>query len=123
MINLIIVISLILVLIAFIGTPLIVKVLATGFEGEQFNLAVKLTRTGLPIITFSGLLGVLMGYLQSEQSFNSTAIIGIPFNFVYIFYLIVLSSMFRIRGLMVTAVIATFTKVLLQIPEIKKKWL
>jgi len=49
MLNLTAALSLILIIIAFIGTPLIVKILASGFKGEQFVLAVKLIRIGLPI--------------------------------------------------------------------------
>ena len=120
MINVTIVISLVLVTIALIGTPLIIKILASGFEGEQFTLAVKLTRIGLPIIIFSGLIGVFKGFLESEQRFYATAITGFPFNLVYIVYLIFLSSIFGIIGLMVSAVIAVISQLLIQIPELKK---
>ncbi|MSU00234.1 murein biosynthesis integral membrane protein MurJ [Tissierella pigra] len=117
MINVIFFVSLILVIIGLLGTPIIIKLLASGFEGEQFNLAVKLTRIGLPMILFSGVIGVMTGYLQSEQRFNATAMIGIPFNFIYIFFLLFLSSIFGIRGLMVAGVIAVFSQLLVQIPE------
>ncbi|NLM97546.1 MAG: murein biosynthesis integral membrane protein MurJ [Halanaerobiaceae bacterium] len=119
-INITAALSLALVIIALAGTPLIVRILASGFEGEQFNLAVNLTRIGLPIILFSGLIGVLKGFLESEQRFYATAIIGIPFNLAYIFYLVFMSSLFGIKGLMVTAVIAVFTQLLVQIPELIK---
>ena len=94
MINVIFSISLIVVVIALLGTPLIIKLLANGFEGEQFDLAVKLTRIGLPMILFSGIIGVMTGYLQSDERFNATAMIGISFNLVYIFFLLFLSSRF-----------------------------
>ena len=71
MLNMTLLISFILVIIALIGAPVLVKLLATGFEGEQFNLAVKLTRIGLPMILFNGVIGVMSGYLQSEGKFNS----------------------------------------------------
>ena len=112
--------SLVIIIIAFIRTPLIVKIFASGFKGEQFNLAVKLIRIGLPIILFSGLIGVLKGFLESGHRFYTTAIIGFPFNFVYIFYLIFMSSLFKIKGLMVAAVIAVFSQLLIQIPELKR---
>ncbi len=119
MMNVILFVSLIVVGIALLGAPLIIKLLASGFEGEQFDLAVKLTRIGLPMILFSGVIGVMTGYLQSEARFNSTAIIGVPFNFVYIFFLLFLSSTFGIKGLMVAGVIAIFSQLLVQIPEAK----
>lgn len=119
MINVVVLVSLMLVIIALIGTPLIIKTLASGFKGEQFDLAVKLTRVGLPMLLFSGIIGVMTGYLQSEERFNATAIIGIPFNFVYIFFLLFLSSRFGIKGLMIAGVLAVFSQLLVQIPETK----
>lgn len=119
MINVIFSISLIVVVIALLGTPLIIKLLANGFEGEQFDLAVKLTRIGLPMILFSGIIGVMTGYLQSDERFNATAMIGISFNLVYIFFLLFLSSRFGIEGLMIAGVIAIFSQLLIQIPEAK----
>ena len=100
--------------------PLIVKVLAKGFIGEQFDLAVKLTRMGMPMILFSGVIGAITGYLQSEHKFTSSSAIGLPFNFVYIFYLLFLSTIFRIKGLMVAAVLAVLSQLLIQLPETKK---
>ncbi|WMM24319.1 murein biosynthesis integral membrane protein MurJ [Tissierella sp. MB52-C2] len=117
MINIIFFVSLILTVVALLGTPMLVKLLASGFEDEQFDLAVKLTRIGLPMILFSGVIGVMTGYLQSEQKFNATAIIGFPYNFVNIFFLLFLSSIFGIKGLMVTRVVAVFSQLLVQIPE------
>ncbi|WP_353095828.1 murein biosynthesis integral membrane protein MurJ [Tissierella praeacuta] len=116
-INIIFVISAILVIIGWLSTPIIVKLLAKGFQGKQFNLAVKLTRIGLPMILFSGVIGVLTGYLQSEQRFTSSAVIGFPFNFIYIFFLLFLSNKFGITGLMVAAVLAVASQFLIQIPE------
>ena len=117
MINIIFVISIILVMGGLIAAPIIVKLLAKGFQGEQFDLAVKLTRIGLPMILFGGIIGVFTGYLQSEQRFTSSAAIGFPFNFVYIFFLFFLSSKFGIKGLMAAAVIAVASQFLIQIPE------
>ncbi len=82
MINIIFAISILLVIIGLIAAPVIVRLLAKGFYGEQFDLAVKLTRTGLPMILFSGIIGVFTGYLQSEQRFASTSAVGFPFNFI-----------------------------------------
>lgn len=117
MINVTVVVSIFLISIAILGAPILVNLLATGFEGEQFDLAVKLARIGLPMILFYGVVGVMSGYLQSEGKFNSTAMIGFPFNLTYIFYLLFLSSIFGIKGLMIAAVIAVVSQLLIQIPE------
>lgn len=117
MINIIFAISVILVISGWLAAPVIVKILASGFQGEQFELAVKLTRIGLPMILFSGIIGIFTGYLQSEQRFTSSAAIGLPFNLVYIFFLLFLSSKFGIKGLMVSGVIAVGSQFLIQLPE------
>src|SRR5690554_6619543 len=59
MINIIFFFSVILVILSWLASPLLVKLLAKGFYGEQFNLAVKLTRIGLPKIIFSCIIGAL----------------------------------------------------------------
>ncbi len=120
MINLIFFFSIILVLLGWLVAPALVKLLAKGFYGEQYNLAVKLTRIGLPKIIFSCILGVATGFLQSEQRHASSAAIGFPFNFVFIIYLVFLSTTFGIEGLMVSAVFAALSQFLIQIPELKK---
>lgn len=119
MINIIFIISIILVIFSLLAAPITVKILAKGFKGEQFDLAVQLTRIGVPMVLFSGIIGIFRGYLHSEQKFASTSAIGIPFNFVYIFFLIFLSSIFGIKGLMVSAVIAVASQFLIQLPEAK----
>lgn len=117
MINIIIFISIILVVFAWFLTPFIIRLTAKGFKGEQFSFAVKLTKIGLPMVLFSGIIGSLTGFLHSEQRHMSSAAIGFPFNFIYILYLLFLSSRFGIKGLMVAAVIAVISQFIIQIPE------
>ena len=64
MINIIILVSIILVILAWLLSPLIVRLTADGFEAEQFDLAVTLTRIGLPMILFSGVIGTLTGFYK-----------------------------------------------------------
>lgn len=117
--NLVIVVSILIISVAWILSPFIIRILANGFDGEQFNLAVTLTRIGLPVILFAGILGVLRGYLQSELKFFETGISEFPFNFVYIFFLIFLAGKYGIRGLMIASVLAVASQIILQIPALK----
>lgn len=117
MINVTFFFSSIVVILGMIATPILVKLLAVGFTGDQANLAIRLTRIGLPSVVFSGVVGVIIGYLQSEGKFNTTAILGIPLNLAYIFFLLFLSKYFSIAGLMVALVVGTILQILLQIPE------
>lgn len=113
MINVTFFISMLLTILALIGAPILVRLLASGFKGDQFDLAVKLTRIGLPALLFSGIIGIMTGYLQSEDRFKSTALIGFPINFIYITFLLFLSRQFGIEGFMVVSVIAILSQLLL----------
>ncbi len=119
MMNIIVLISVLLFILAWFLSPLIIRLTAKGFKGDQFDLAVNLTKIGLPMILFSGIIGSLTGFLQSEQRHISSAAIGFPFNFVYIAYLLFLSSIYGIKGLMAAAVIAVISQILIQVPEAK----
>lgn len=120
MINIIFLLSIIIVIIAWIISPILIKLMAKGFYGEQYELAVELLRIGLPVVVFSSMVGALTGFLQSEQRHYSSAAIGFPFNIVYIFFLFFFSSGFGIKGLMVASVIAVISQLFIQIPEAKK---
>ena len=65
--NVIFFITVILALFSFIFSPLIIKILARGFEGEQFDLAVKLNRIGLPIIISLGFTYVFSGFCKAAR--------------------------------------------------------
>lgn len=121
LLNIVIIISLTIIALAWMLAPTIIKIIAPGFDSiEQFKLATTMMRIGLPAIIFAGIQGVFRGYLQSEHIFTETAAISFPFNFTYIFFLLFLSSYFGIKGLMVTSVIAVISQVLLQINGMKK---
>ena len=118
--NVIFLITVGLVIVGYFASPLVVKILAKGFTGEQYDLAIKLNRIGLPIIIFMGLTYIFSGFLESSEIFGPPAIAGIPFNLVYISYLLTVSKKFGITGLMVTSVIAAAAQWLIQIPAAKR---
>lgn len=120
LLNITILVSLLIVILGWLFSPLIIKVLAHGFEGDQFDLAVSMMRIGLPVIIFAGIMGIYRGYLQSELMFLESAAAQFPFNFTYIFFLLFLSGFFGIKGLMVTSVLAVGAQILIQLPGIKK---
>lgn len=120
LLNIIFLISFILIVLAWILAPIIIKIIATGFKGNQFKLAVLMMRVGLPAIFFASVQGVFRGYLQSELMFTESAISELPFNFVYILFLTLLASKFDIRALMVVSVLAVAARVITQIPGVTK---
>ena len=117
--NVVFLISIILALLGFILSPKIIKILASGFKGEQFDLAVKLNRIGLPIVIFLGFTYVFSGYLHSSEIFGPPAIMGLPYNFVFIIFLVFFAKKDHIEGLMLASVIAASTQFLIQVPAIK----
>lgn len=119
MLNLVFFITVILALIAFIISPLIIRILAKGFEGGQFDLAVRLNRIGLPIVIFLGFTYVFSGYLQSNQIFGPHAIMGIPYNLVFLVYLFFFTDKLDISILMLVSVFASLTQVLIQVPAVR----
>ena len=118
--NVIFLITLILSVVGYFASPLIIKILAKGFTGKQFDLAVKMNRIGMPIMIFMGFTFVFSGFLESSEKFGPSAISGIPFNIVYIIFLFTLANKFGIKGLMVTSVIAASTQFLIQVPAAKR---
>ncbi|HQK54311.1 MAG TPA: murein biosynthesis integral membrane protein MurJ [Sedimentibacter sp.] len=119
-INIMLVISLIIVVVGVTVAPVIIRILASGFRGEQFELAVLLTRIGFPVVFFSNTLFIIRGYLQTESYFADTAASNIPYNLVFIVFLLFFSSKYGISGLMITSIIAVASQITFQIPGIKK---
>jgi putative peptidoglycan lipid II flippase len=118
--NIVIMISIVVVILGWFFAPLITKIIANGFKGEQFNLAVTMIRIGLPAVIFSGVVGINRGYLQSESKFLESSISKFPHDITYIFFLLVLTPFYGIKGLMLFSVIAVFSQILPQISGIKK---
>lgn len=117
--NLVLIITMVIIILGFTFSPVVIKILAKGFEGDQFQLAVKLNRIGLPIALFLGLTHVLSGLLHSSQIFGPPAISGIPYNFVFLIYLIFFSRDANINTLMMVSVIAASMQFLILVPAVK----
>lgn len=105
----------------WLTSPLIVKILATGFEGKQYDLAVRLNRLGAPIIMGMCFSFIFSGFLQSRERFLASTATGFSFNLVQIFFLVFLSTTFGLEGLMVALVVSIFGQVLMQIPSSVKE--
>ena len=86
LVNIIALTSILIITVAWILSPFIIKILASGFKGDQFRMAVIMMRIGLPAIFFAGIQGVYRGYLQSELMFTESAAAQFPYNFTYIFF-------------------------------------
>lgn len=116
--NLVLLLTIGLSLLAFVFSPFIISVLAKGFSGEQFDMAVRLNRIGVPIIIFLGFTYVFSGFLQSREIFGPHALMGIPYNFVFLGFLLFFAKDKPISYLMVASVIASTMQVLIQLPAV-----
>ena len=117
--NLVLILSLFIIVFGFIFSPFVIRILARGFEGPQFDLAVKLNRIGLPIAIFLGLTHVLSGLLHSSQIFGPPAISGLPYNFVFLIYLIFFAKDANISVLMMVSVLAASMQFLILVPAVR----
>lgn len=118
-INLVLLVTITIMVLGFFGSPIIIKVLAKGFKGEQFDLAVKLNRIGLPIVVMLGFTHVLGGLLNSSKIFGPPAIAGIPYNIVFLIYLFLFAKNPKIETLMFITVLGTFLQLLTHIPAVR----
>ena len=59
------------------------------------------------------------GYLHSSEIFGPPAIMGLPYNLVFIIFMVFFAKEGQIEGLMLVSVIAASTQFLIQVPAIK----
>jgi putative peptidoglycan lipid II flippase len=119
-INIIIIICTLMVLIVLIFTVPVVKLFASGFEGETLKIAVNFTRYSIFAVYFSGLIFVLNGYLQLQKSFLVPALIGIPYN-ILIMMSVFTSSAVGVFILPIGSVLAVAVQLLVLVPFVLKK--
>lgn len=72
-----------------IFTEPVIKLFASGFNGETLNYAASLTRVAILSIYFIALSYVFIGYLQLKQKFFIIALLGIPLNVINIIFIII----------------------------------
>jgi putative peptidoglycan lipid II flippase len=77
--------------------PLLMPLVAPGFEGEILDLTVALSRILFPILVLLGLSGVVVGVLNSYDRFGAFAIAPLFWNLTIILLLVVLAPMFEGR--------------------------
>lgn len=119
--NIIIIISLVLTVLGMIFAPAVVKVIAPNLDESTFTLTVQLIRILFPILLFTAVAYVFVGFLQSLDEFNIPAIISVVANGLLILYLVVFNNKFGIQGVAVAMLIGWGTQILVQLPAVIKK--
>ncbi|WP_062108631.1 murein biosynthesis integral membrane protein MurJ [Bacillus niameyensis] len=118
--NLILLLCLILVIIAVSFTDPLVRLFASGFKGETFELAVLFTRVAVLGIFFSGIMFLFNSYLQIKNNFVIPALMAIPQNIIIVLS-IILSSKSNVIYLAIGTTLAVVIQVFLTIPFVKRR--
>ena len=99
----------------------IVKLIAPELDVETMNLTVELSRTLFPVLFFTAVAYVFVGFLQSLDEFNIPAIISVVSNGILILYLLVFNDKFGVQGAAVAMLIGWGTQIIVQLPAAIKK--
>lgn len=119
LINIIIMICSIIVFIGILFTNQIVRIFASGFDGETLVLTVRFTKISFFAIYFTGLLTICSGYLQIHNNYIIPALIGLPLNLLVILSIII-SKNTSVLTLAVGYVISAASQIFLMMPYIRK---
>lgn len=119
MLNICCVVAIIIALFGMVFTEQFIQVLAGGFEGEKFDLAVTFTKVMMPGVIFLSASKLFSSYLQANDSFTVPALIGIPYN-VIIIATIIISTLTDVKFLAIGSLIAMASQLVFQIPFAKK---
>lgn len=119
--NVIIVISLVLSVLGMIFAAPIVKIIAPELDAQTMDLTVNLSRILFPVLLFTAVAYVFVGFLQSLDEFNIPAIISVVSNGILILYLVIFNNKFGVEGAAVAMLIGWGTQVLIQLPTAIKK--
>ncbi len=102
------------VLIGLLGAPLLVRILAPGFSGEDAKLAVILTRFMFPFLLLVSVAALAMGVLNTLDSFFIPAVAPALSNLLYIGLLAILAPRMGIWALPAAVLAGGTAQMLLQ---------
>jgi putative peptidoglycan lipid II flippase len=104
-------------------SPFIIKLFASGFKDETFELAVELNRIMFPYIFFASLAALSMGVLNSLKHFFAPAFSQVAFNIVSIAIIFLLYQSFDIPifSLAIGVIIGGFIQFAFQIPFLQRE--
>lgn len=107
--------SLLITIVGIITAPLIVKLVAPGFDINAQIITVKLIRIMLPIVLFTSLSFLTRGFLQYNNEFTIPEVSDVMYNVVIIMYFITPFINLSIYGVAYTTTIATLLVFIIQL--------
>lgn len=117
-INILVVMSFVIFIVASFFPEEIVKLLASGLDEETLKLASELARISLLNIIFLTINACFTALLQVHEDFVVPSILGLFFNLPIIIYLLLFKS-YNVHGLMIANVIGNFFRVAVQVPSLR----
>lgn len=113
--NIVLIISILISLLGFIFAKSLVKVFAIGFVGQKLELTITFTKIIIFGIIFIGLSSLMKGWLQINDKFAISGIVGLPYNIIIIIS-IVISSITDVKLLAIGGLLAVCSQFLIQLP-------
>jgi putative peptidoglycan lipid II flippase len=101
-----------------IFAPLIVPVVAPGFDAPTTELTIRMTRVMLLSPVFIGMGAVVSGILNSYERFAVPALAPLAYNLAIIIAAIVIAPIMGVEGLAVGVVIGSLFHLLVQLPQL-----
>ncbi len=116
MLNILLVGLVVLGIVLFICAPLVVPLIAPGFDADKQLLVVKMTRIMLGSIVFFGISNVLTGILNSFKRYVNFAFAPVMYNVGIIIGILIFVPQYGIYGLAYGVVLGAFLHMAVQIP-------
>ena len=112
------IISVIVVAILFFFAPVVIALIAPGFDGETRDLCIKLTRISSPMYIFVVAAAVYASVLQSHDKFLGSQIREVVSHIPTIVAAIFFYKMWGIEAMAVSLIIAGILRLLIELPFI-----
>lgn len=114
-INFVLIIATVIVMVVLVFAEPIVRLFASGFDGDTLRLAVSFTSFSILSVYFYGLVFIFNGYLQVKNNFVIPTLIGLPLDLLVIVSIFI-STRTNILVLALGTVIAVAFEVVLLVP-------
>lgn len=118
--NVVVLLMIFLGLVAFVLAPLLVRVIAPGFDEVKQDQTIILTRIMLMAIVFFGISNVLSGILNATRRFVAYSLAPIMYNIGIIIGIVALYPAFGLSGLAWGVVMGALLHMAIQIPSVRQ---
>ncbi|MCY0878746.1 MAG: murein biosynthesis integral membrane protein MurJ [Firmicutes bacterium] len=111
-----------LTLLGEIFAPVIIHIMAPGFDHhpEELRLTINMTRIMIPTIFFWGVAGLAAGILQAREEYFTPAVSPVAINLVRVITIVVLGHyLFGIQGVALGFSLAVISQLLVLLPRLR----